>query len=306
MAAITAVASIASLGYGIYAGDRAQKAQQRQYDQARQDSLKQQQDQAAMLSKQQADAAALADKQSQEQAAAQAAQQKMQQDALTQAQSQIPVIQGQLGQNLQSAENLSLQQTNPILESRLNALGLLQSGALPEAQAKYRAQLDQQRQNELAQYGMSANQAIQNQALGYAGTNAGYLQQNLGKTLSAQQLALQNQDQSAQQAFMNNVAQQQYLSNMGSQQNQMAAQQGNQFVNLGGQLAGAGMYMYGQGRSASQPPSSGSPTSSSGSLSGIYTSPQGQPGANYFDPYSGRNASLGALQYSRQAGLFGA
>lgn len=74
--------------------------------------------------------------------------------------SSIPGLQNQLGDQLLTQEQQAYTKMAPQIENRLNSLGLLQSGALPEANAKYQAQLEDSRQNQLAQFGLNAQQNL--------------------------------------------------------------------------------------------------------------------------------------------------
>ncbi len=256
MAVVGAITAISSLGYGIYAGQQAKAEQQREYNQARSDAQTQQAQQAAMLKDQQAQQTALAAQQQQQQAATVAQQQQAQKDALAGAQAQIPVIQGQLSQSLANSQQQAMSQQEPLIEGRLNALGLLNSGALPAQQAQYQAQLASQAQQELANYGTSANQNIQNQALAYTGTDTANLQNNLQQTLQNQQAALNQQFSGQDTAYQNDVAQSQYLSNLQAAMTASQQAQANQIVNFGGQIGQGAIANWGKSP-ATQTPTTG-------------------------------------------------
>lgn len=262
MAAVTAIASIASLGYGIYAGNKAQEEQKREYDKARTDAQQAEANQKQMLADQQQKSDSLAAQQAQQQKDAQSAQQKLQQDAISTAQGQIPQNQKALSDSLIASEQQAQSVMNPALEARLNALGLLNSGALPAQQAIQQANLDSQRQQALTQYGVNANTDIQNQALGYAGTDAGYLQNNLNTTLNNEQSNLQNQFNNQMTAYQNQVAQGQYLGSLQSDISAGDQSQANQFINLGGQIGTAGLNYYGKQNPSTAPASPSSPATS--------------------------------------------
>lgn len=281
---VAAGAAVASLGYGIYSSQEAAATQAKQYAQARQDAQAQQQQQQAMLQQQQQQQAALASQQTAQQQETYAQQQQAQKDALAAAQAQIPVIQGQLSQSLSDSQKQAMTSQEPLIEGRLNALGLLQSGALPAQQAKYQADLASQAQQELANYGTSANQAIQNQALAYTGTNTADLQSNLQQTLQNQQAALNQQFAGQDTAYQNQVAQSQYLANLQAAQTAAAQAQANQFINLGGQLGGGALSYFGK----SQAPQVSSPAPQGYGLTQSYTSPSSPSysGGVAFDPFS--------------------
>lgn len=290
MAAVAAVAAIGSLGYGIYAGERAQAEQKREYAQAQADAKAQQAQQAALLQDQQAKSQALSTQQSQEQKDAFAAQQALQQNALTTAQGQIPINQKALSDSLIASEQQAQTAMNPALEARLNALGLLNSGALPAQQAIQQANLDSQRQQALTQYGVNANSAIQNQALGYAGNDASFLQNNLNTTLNNEQNSLQSQFNNQMTGYQNDVAQSQYLGGLQSSINAGQQQQANQFINLGGQLGGGALNYFGK-QSAQTPISP--VASSSGSA------------ASYFAPSTGYTGGGAPYSYVPSGSQFG-
>lgn len=243
--------SIGSLGYSVYAGQQASKQNQNNINQQRQDAANNQANQNQMLQQQQQQQAALAAQQQQQQQAAQAANQSAQQTALAAAQGQIPVIQGQLSQSLANSSQQAMTQQEPLIEGRLNALGLLQSGALPAQQALYQSQLASQAQQELANYGTSANQSIQNQALAYTGQDSQNLQQDLQTTLNNQQSALNQQFSSQDTAYANNVAQQQYLANLQAAQTASQQATANQYMNLAGQVGQGALSYFGRNPNSS-------------------------------------------------------
>ena len=80
---------------------------------------------------------------------------------LAELQAKVPQLRQQMGDELLKEQQHSFERMNPIIEQRLNALGLLQSGALPEAQAKYQADLESQRQARLGEFEIGANQNLQ-------------------------------------------------------------------------------------------------------------------------------------------------
>lgn len=300
-AAVGAIAAISSLGYGIYASQRAASTQAAQYSEQKQAAQQQQVQQQQMLQKQQDQQTALATQQSAQQTATQQANQQAQKDALSAAQAQIPVIQGQLSSSLAASQQQAMSQQEPLIEGRLNALGLLQSGALPAQQAQYQAQLASQAQQELANYGTTANTNIQNQALAYTGQNSQNLQADLQTTLANQQAALNQQFSGQDTAYQNNVAQQQYLSNLQAAQTAAAGAQANQFINLGGQLgAGALSYFGKQNAQASQP----SPSSTGyGGVS--YLTPTASNSGSYFDPLASSGSGQSSYFSSPSYGMSG-
>lgn len=278
--AVTLAVAAIGTGYGIYASQRAASQARQQYNDAQAAAQQQQAQQQAMLQQQQTQQQAQLASQAQQQSDAAAKQQAMEQSALSNAQAQIAPTQQALGQNLLAQEQQAYTKMTPQMEARLNALGLLQSGALPEAQAKYQADLESQRQAALATYGTNANQALQQQALNYAGNDVSQLNTNLANTLTAQQQALQNQFQDQDIAYSNNVAQQQYLSNLGAANTAAQQAQANQYMNLGGQLAQGGLSYWGSQNKPQTTPSTSAATST-----GMIT-PSTAVGASQFTPYN--------------------
>ena len=87
-------------------------------------------------------------------------QQAARERARSEALAALPGIQSQLGEDLLKQQTTAFERINPLIEQRLNALGLLQSGALPEAQAKYQKELESSRQAKLADFGTNAQQQL--------------------------------------------------------------------------------------------------------------------------------------------------
>lgn len=286
-AVVGAVAAVSSLGYGIYSSQEAAHTQAKEYAQSQEAAKQQQQQQQSMLNQQLQQQKDLAAQQQQQQTATQQANQSAQQQALAAAQAQIPVNQAALSQSLSASQQQAMAQQQPLIEGRLNALGLLQSGALPEAQARYQSQLASQAQQDLTQYGVNANTAIQNQALSYTGQNAQNLQADLQTTLSNQQSALNQQFQGQDTAYQNEVAQQQYLANLQAAQTAAGQAQANQFINLGGQLGQGALGYFGKSQQ-SPAPSQSYPSYQSGNDFGSFISPS--QSQSYFDPVSITNS----------------
>lgn len=82
----------------------------------------------------------------------QAARQAAQTDLLA----RIPQYVDTLNQNLVNTEQKAMEQMRPQIDQRLNALGLLQSGALPQAYAQAQTGLDIARENQLNQFQSNA------------------------------------------------------------------------------------------------------------------------------------------------------
>lgn len=244
---IAAVAlSAASAGYGIYSAERARAAQQRQLDQARQEQEKYKKEQQNQLTQDKADMEANLAKQTAEQTATNEKLAAKQEAARQQALASVPGLQEKLGEDLLSQQEYAYKRMAPQMEARLNALGLLQSGALPEAQAKYQGDLESQRQATLAQFGMNAQQQLNiqaPQALTEADVNRQSAALRANLELGSQNLSQQFANQNI--ANQNNLAYQQYVGQLQGAQNAAAQQAAGSYLNFGGQLAGGAMNAYG-------------------------------------------------------------
>lgn len=153
---IAAAAAVASAGYGIYAGERARSEAARQYREQRRLAEAQRQREEAQLAENERKQQELYDRQVAEQRATEERLRAEQNAAIERARSEVPGLQSRLGEDLLSQQQHAYTRMAPQLEARLNALGLLQSGALPEAQAKYQADLEARRQAALSDFGTSA------------------------------------------------------------------------------------------------------------------------------------------------------
>lgn len=238
--------SAASAGYGVYASERARVAQQRAVDQARQDQQKYQNDQKAQLAQDKADMAAnLANQQATQQATNTELAAK-QEAARQQALASVPGLQEKLGADLLSQQEYAYKRMAPQMEARLNALGLLQSGALPEAQAKYQGDLESQRQATLANFGTNAQQQLSiqaPQALTEADVNRQSAAMNANLALGTQNLSQQFANQNI--ANQNNLAYEQYVGQLEGARNAASQQAAGAYMNFGGQLAGGALSYYG-------------------------------------------------------------
>ena len=236
----------AAAGYGIYASERAKVAQQRAVDHARQD----QQRYAEQQRQQQLQDRAAMEKNLADQTATQTTTNKelaaQQESARQQSLGALPGLQDKLGRDLLSQQEYAYKRMAPTMEARLNALGLLQSGALPEAQAKYQGDLEAQRQATLAKFGTDAQYQLNvqaPQALTEADVNRQTAAMNANLNLGTQNLSQQFANQNI--ANQNNLAYQQYVGQLESARNAAAGQAAGAYMNFGGQLAGAGLSAYG-------------------------------------------------------------
>ncbi len=181
--AAIAVTAVASAGYGVYAGERAKAAQQRAYNeaktQAEKDRIRQEQQMADNERRQQE----LYDKQVAEQKATQ-----------ERVRGELPGMKERLGSDLLTQQEAAYARMTPQMEARLNALGLLQSGALPEAQAKAQKDLEMQRQAALSDFSTNAERQISiDQPYADMNRNIETSQTNLAQTFANQNAFNQNQ-----------------------------------------------------------------------------------------------------------------
>ena len=158
----------------------------------------------------------------------------------------IPGLQNQLGDQLLTQQNQAYTRMAPQIESRLNALGLLKSGALPEAQARAQQQLEEGRQNQLANFGLAANQrmAIDFPLEGLA-SSLGQQQNNVQNGF---QLDLANITRNFQRQDMSEAADlQKNLSLQALEQarNAQRQQSNNAMIGMAGQLGGAAIGAFG-------------------------------------------------------------
>jgi len=94
----------------------------------------------------------------------------------------IPGLREQLGNELLDQQNYAYSKIAPQIEQRLNAMGILQSGALPEAQTRAFKDLEMARQARLGEFTTGATQNLE--------LNLPYA--SLGQTQSDRQAALQS------------------------------------------------------------------------------------------------------------------
>lgn len=241
-----AATSAAAAGYGVYASERAKAAQQRAVDRAREDQQKYAEQQRQQQLQDKADMAANLANQTETQRTTNTELAAKQEAARQQALASVPGLQEKLGADLLSQQEYAYKRMAPQMEARLNALGLLQSGALPEAQAKYQGDLESQRQATLANFGTNAQQQLSiqaPQALTEADVNRQSAAMNANLALGTQNLSQQFANQNI--ANQNNLAYEQYIGQLEGARNAASQQAAGAYINFGGQLAGGAMNMYG-------------------------------------------------------------
>ena len=216
---VVAAVAVASAGYGVYSGERARAQAQRQYNdaktQAERDRLRQEDQMAENERKQE------------ELYQKQVAEQKATQERVR---AEIPGMKDQLGADLLTQQEAAYARMTPQMEARLNALGLLQSGALPEAQAKAQKDLESQRQAALADFSMNATRETEI-ARPYEDMKSRLETQrtNLAQTFANQNAYNQNQ-----------MGTQQYLAGLQAANTSAAQASANSYTQLGGQI-GSGL-----------------------------------------------------------------
>lgn len=219
MPAVAAVAAVGALGYGIYAGEQAKKQAQNQYNDAQARAERARAEDQARLTE--------GERRQEELAAKQAAEQKATQERVR---AELPGMTDQLGADLLKQQEYAYQRMTPQMEARLNALGLLQSGALPEAQAKAQGDLEAQRQAALADFKTNATREIEI-ARPYEDMKSRLDTErtNLAQTFANQNAYSQNQ-----------TGREQYLAGLNAANTSAAQSSANSYTQLGGQL-GSGL-----------------------------------------------------------------
>ncbi len=266
IAIIGAVAAVASVGYGVYAGERASSTSARQYRQARADAQTQQQAQERNLAAYESEQKALYDKQVADQKATEDRLRSEQAASLEKVKAEVPGMQAQLGSDLLGQQEKAYAKMDPQIEARLNALGLLNSGALVEAKAKAQGDLESQRQAALADFGTNASQRLNiDQPLANSSADVNRQYEGLQRNLDLDRTNLSQTFANRNAAYHDDVARQQYLAGL-SQANIAARQQAaSSYVNAGAQV-GSGLMGYAASRNT---PSN---TSRNTSLDALYSS----------------------------------
>lgn len=189
---------------------------------------------------------ALYDKQVADQKATEDSLRAQQNDALTKVRGEVPGMQAQLGEDLLSQQQHAYSRMAPQLEARLNALGLLQSGALPEAQAKYQSDLEAQRQAALADFGTSASRELNiTRPLANSSEDVGRQYDSLKSNLDTAKTNLSQTFANQNNANMNEAARQQYLAGLAAANNAAAQSSANAYLNFGGQVGSGLIQAYG-------------------------------------------------------------
>lgn len=271
--------SAASAGYGVYAGERARSESARQYRASREEARTQRAQEQQQMADNELKQQTLYDKQVAEQKATEDRLRGEQSAAIDKARGEVPGLQAKLGEDLLAQQTHAYERMAPQLEARLNALGLLQSGALPEAQARYQSDLESQRQAALADFGNSANRELAiDRPLAASSDDVGRQYENMRRNLDTASSNLSQTFANQNAANMNEAARQQYLAGMASASNAAAQSSANAYLNFGGQVGSGLISAY---AAKQKPPST--------SLDALYAS----RGNAYVPSYSYGSASGG-------------
>lgn len=238
---VVAAVAVASAGYGVYAGERARSEAARQYNESKRAAAAQRQQDERQLAENDVKQQALYDKQVADQKATEESLRVQQDAALAKARGEVPGMQAQLGEDLLNQQTHAYERMAPQLEARLNALGLLQSGALPEAQAKYQGDLEAQRQAALADFGTSAARELNiTRPLANSSEDVGRQYDSLKSNLDLAKTNLSQTFANQNNANLNQAAREQYLAGLASANNAAAQASAGAYLNFGGQL-GSGL-----------------------------------------------------------------
>lgn len=156
----------------------------------------------------------------------------------------IPGMQSQLGDQLLAQQKQAYTTMAPQIENRLNSLGLLQSGALPEANAKYQAQLESDRQSQLAQFGLNAQQRLNiDLPLQGLSSDLGQQQSNVQNGFQMDMANIyrnfQNQDLDTQMQLQKQLSAQALQQARDAQNAQSSSSLTGSLIGMGGSLAGS-------------------------------------------------------------------
>lgn len=242
----TLVVAAGSAGYGVYAGERARSESARQYRQSREDARQQRAQEQEQMAANEEKQKTLYDQQVAEQKSTEERLRGEQSAAIERARGEVPGLQAKLGEDLLAQQTHAYSRMAPQLEARLNALGLLQSGALPEAQAKYQGDLEAQRQAALADFGNTANRELAiERPLAASSEDVGRQYEGMKRNLETAGTNL-SQTFANQNAYnQNETARQQYLAGMAQANNAASQSSANAYLNFGGQLGSGLISAYG-------------------------------------------------------------
>lgn len=246
--------SAAAAGYGAYAGERARSQAAQQYRDSQRNAQQQRAEEKAQFAENETRQQELYDRQVAEQKATEDRLRAEQTAAIARARGEVPGLTTKLGEDLLGQQEHAYARMAPQLEARLNALGLLQSGALPEAQAKYQADLEAQRQAALADFRGSADRELSiDRPLAASSDDVNRQYENMRRNLETAGTNL-SQTFANQNAYnQNEAARQQYLAGMASANNAASQASANAYMNFGGQVGSGLISAYGARQAAQNP-----------------------------------------------------
>ena len=240
-------------GYAGFASERARNEAVQNAARARKDALDQRSAEQNRIRQEAIDAERLGEKQRAEQAATEERLRSEQQATLEKVRGEVPGIRAQLGADLLAQQEKAYAKMDPQIEARLNALGLLQSGALVEAKARAQGDLESQRQATLADFGTNAAQRLNiEQPLVNSSADVGRQYEGLQRNLDFDRSALSQRFASAANAEGNEVARSQYLSGMDVAKNSANQAAASSYMNAAAQL-GSGLINYAASRRPKNP-----------------------------------------------------
>lgn len=250
---IGAVLAAGGLAYSIYAGQRATRAQEQAMADAKNDVRLQQEREDARIRQERIESQNLALKQEQEQAATNERIRKENADALEAAKTSLPGLQDKLGADLLEQQNRAYAKMSPQIEARLAALGLLNSGALVDAQARAQGDLEAQRQARLSDFSTNATQRLNiDIPLAQKQADVDRLYQDMRERFNTDSNNLSQNFASGANAAQNDVARSQYVGGMQSAYNSAQQAQASSYLNASTQL-GSGLMGYAASRMQKQP-----------------------------------------------------
>lgn len=261
---IGAALSAGGLAYSIFAGERARHAAAQSEANARNDIRLQQEAEERRLRQERIDSQELLFRQQAEQKATSDRLRQEQDATLAKVKGEVPGIQAKLGEDLLGQQQKAYAKMDPQIEARLNALGLLNSGALVEAKVKAQGDLESQRQAALADFGTNAASRLSiDQPLANSSADIGRQYDSLQRNLDLDKTNLSQRFSSDAAAAANDVSRSQYLAGLTAATNSANQNAASSYLNASAQL-GTGLLGYAASRPAK------AKTSYSPSLDALY------------------------------------
>lgn len=283
---IAAVISAGALGYGIFAGERARREAANAEGRARGEMIRQREEEEKRLRQERIESQELMFRQQAEQKATEDRLRAEQAATLEKVKGEVPGIQEKLGSDLLGQQERAYAKMDPQIEARLNALGLLQSGALVEAKTRAQSDLEGQRQAALADFSTNAANRLRiDQPLALSSADVGRQYEGMQRNLDLDRTALSQRFASGATAASNEVARSQYLGGMSAARGAADSAAAASYMNAGATL-GSGLMGY----AASRLPKTAPPNQSINALY-AYRSPSAgrlDYSGSYYRPWSPR------------------